>query len=133
VNVGKEAALELRWPTWIGVVADDLERQRQFYRETLGLREAEHSAGWVHFEIPGGGMFELIQRDALPQYDEKRYQVGFTVADIHAAHAELIRRGAAPLTEIEPTEPGSHNLWCYFRDSEGNVFEITQWLEPAES
>jgi hypothetical protein len=64
-------------------------------------------------------MFELIQRDALPQYDDKRYQVGFTVEDIHAARAELISRGAAPLTEIEPTEPGSHNLWCYFRDSEG--------------
>jgi predicted enzyme related to lactoylglutathione lyase len=74
-------------------------------------------------------MFELIQRDALPQYDDKRYQVGFTVEDIHAARAELISRGAAPLTEIEPTEPGSHNLWCYFRDSEGNVFEITQWLD----
>jgi len=23
-------------------------------------------------------------------------------------------------------------LWCYFRDPEGNVFEVTQWLEGRD-
>jgi hypothetical protein len=36
-----------------------------------------------------------------------------------------------PLTEIEPDEPGSRNLSCYCRDPKGNVFEITEWLEPT--
>ncbi|MEN3341669.1 MAG: hypothetical protein V7644_1073 [Actinomycetota bacterium] len=31
--------LELGWPNWIGVVARDLEAQRRFYRDVLGLRE----------------------------------------------------------------------------------------------
>jgi hypothetical protein len=53
------------------------------------------------------------------------------VSDIHAARAELIRRGAEPISEIDPEESGAPNLWCYFRDPEGNVFEITQWLHPS--
>jgi catechol 2,3-dioxygenase-like lactoylglutathione lyase family enzyme len=122
-------AMELRWPTWIGVVVNDLESQRRFYRDTLGFRETGGSEGWVHFEIPGGGLFELIQRDQPPQYDSPRYQVGFTVEDIRAAREGLVARGIEPLSGIEGEESGSSNMWCYFRDPEGNVFEITQWLQ----
>ena len=124
--------VELKWPTWIGVVAEDLEEQRRFYRETLGFRETENSGSWVQFEIPGGGLFEVIQEDPSPQYDTKRYQVGFTVADIHAAREELVRRGVTTLSEIEGGESDTQNLWCYFRDPEGNVFEITQWVEGRD-
>jgi catechol 2,3-dioxygenase-like lactoylglutathione lyase family enzyme len=123
--------MELRWPTWIGVVVDDLERQRRFYRDIMGFREGARSGRWVHFEVPGGGLFELIQREQAPQYDTKRFQVGFAVKDIHAARDQLVRRGAVPISEIEGEESGSRNLWCYFRDPEGNVFEITQWLATA--
>jgi catechol-2,3-dioxygenase len=124
--------MELRWPRWIGVVVVDLERQRRFYRDTLGFREAEGAEGWVQLKVSGGGLFELIQQDPSPQYDGKRYQVGFTVADIRAAREELIRRGVTPLSEIEGEKSGSPNLWCYFRDPEGNVFELTEWLETRE-
>ena len=119
--------MELGWPTWIGVVVEDIEEQRRFYRDTLGFRETAASEGWVHLEVPGGGLFELIRRDPSPQYESTRYQVGFTVADIRAARDELVRRGVTPLSEIEGDEAGSANLWCYFRDPEGNVFEVTQW------
>jgi catechol 2,3-dioxygenase-like lactoylglutathione lyase family enzyme len=118
----------LQWPTWIGVVCDDLEVQRAFYRDSLGLRETAVGDGWIHFDLPGGGLFELIQRDPSPQYEKPKYQVGFEVEDIRVARQELIDRGVDAISEIEGDEPGSTNLWCYFRDSEGNVFEITQWL-----
>jgi catechol-2,3-dioxygenase len=121
--------MELGWPTWIEVVADDLEHQRRFYRDTLGFRETGGEEGWVHLEVPGGGLFELIQRDPSPQYDATRFQIGFTVEDIHAAREELVRRGVEPISQIEGEESGSSNMWCYFRDAEGNVFEITQWLK----
>lgn len=123
--------MELAWPTWIGVVVDDLEQQRRFYRDRLGFRETGGSEGWVHLEVPGGGLFELIQRDPSPQYDARRYQIGFTVEDIHAAREELVRRGVEAISDIGGEEPGSGNMWCYFRDAEGNVFEVTQWLETA--
>jgi catechol 2,3-dioxygenase-like lactoylglutathione lyase family enzyme len=122
--------MRLSWPTWIGVVVDDLETQRRFYRDKLGFGETGGSEGWVHLEVPGGGLFELIQREPSPQYESKRYQVGFTVEDIRVAREELIRQGVEPISEIEGEESGSSNMWCYFRDAEGNVFEVTQWLEP---
>jgi catechol 2,3-dioxygenase-like lactoylglutathione lyase family enzyme len=121
--------MELGWPTWIGVVVDDLERQRRFYRDALGFRETGSSEGWVHMEFPSGGLFELIQRAPSRQYEATRYQVGFAVQDLHATREELIRRGVEPISEIDGLESGSRNVWCYFRDPEGNVFEITQWLQ----
>ena len=123
----------LGWPTWIGVVCDDLDAQRRFYAETMGLQETGTGPGWVHFEIEGN-LFELIKRESLPQYERPRYQVGFTVGDIYSARRELIAAGAEPISDVDGEE-GSPNAWCYFRDPEGNVFEITQWLhrEPGET
>ena len=117
--------IQLQWPTWIGVVAESLETQRRFYRDTLGLREMEAGAGWVQFDIDGH-MFEVIQRTNDPAYDAARYQVGFTVDDIEAARGQLIAAGVRPLTEIEGGSE-TRNRWCYFHDPEGRVFEITQW------
>jgi len=121
----------LEWPTWIGVVADNLEVQRRFYRDTLGFTEAGAGAGWVHFDV-NGRLLEVIQRTRDPEYDAPRYQVGFTVDDIQTARAELVAAGVEPLTDIEGG-PESPNRWCYFRDPEGNLFEITEWTEPAPS
>jgi predicted enzyme related to lactoylglutathione lyase len=84
----------------------------------------ESAAGpdYVQFEMGGGRIFELLERSELPQYDGVRFQVGFAVDDIEEARAELLRSGIEPLTEIE----GEESRWAYFRDPEGNVFEITQ-------
>ena len=73
-----------------GVVCDDLEGQRRFYRDVMGIRVAEEGDGWVKFDMGPGVSFELLRRSTDPQYDRARYQVGFAVEDIEAA-----RRGAA--------------------------------------
>lgn len=120
------ANVNLGWPVWIGVVAEDLETQRRFYREVLGLREVDAGDDWVEFEM-GGGKFELVRKSDAPQYNEGRYQVGFAVADIRDAVEELGARGVEQLTAIEGG-PDSGQYWCYFRDPEGNVFEVAQKL-----
>ena len=117
----------LGWPTWIGVVAEDLEVQRRFYRDVLGFEETGSGDGWVHFEFEGK-LFEVIQGDGSPQYERPRVQLGFTVDDIEGTRRELIARDVEPVSEIEGGPPDSRNSWCYFRDAEGNVFEITQWV-----
>lgn len=121
--------VELRWPTWIGVVCEDLEAQRRFYRDVLSLEEAGHGPDWVWFRI-GSNLFELLERSDRPQYDRTRYQTGFTVDDIGAARAELIERGVEAITDVEGG-PESGQYWCYFRDPEGNVFELVQ-RAPSE-
>jgi catechol 2,3-dioxygenase-like lactoylglutathione lyase family enzyme len=109
----------------MGVVADDLEAQTAFYRDVLGFRQTEAGDGWVQFDVDGR-MFEVLERSSLPQYDARRFQVGFTVADIEATRESLIKAGAEPISDIEGGGE-TENRWCYFRDPEGNVFELTEW------
>jgi catechol 2,3-dioxygenase-like lactoylglutathione lyase family enzyme len=113
----------LGWPTWIGVVVQDLEGQRRFWGNLLGLSEAASGPDFVHWDLGQGRSFELIERSEAPEYDRPRFQVGFAVDDIEAVRDELIRRGVEPVTNIVRGEDFS---WAYFRDPEGNVFEITQ-------
>ena len=116
-----------RWPNWLGIVVEDLEGQRRFYRNVLGLAELDAGEDWVQFDMGGPNLLELLSRDDRPQYDRLRFQPGFAVGDIHAARARLIEHGAEAITEIEGG-PGSGGYWCYFRDPEGNVFELSQRL-----
>lgn len=119
-----------RWPNWLGVVVEDLEGQRAFYGDVLGLAESDAGDDWVQFDMGGPNLFELLRRDPEQvQYDRARFQPGFAVGDIRAARARLIEHGAEAITEIEGGQ-GSGGYWCYFRDPEGNVFELSQRLGP---
>ena len=112
------------WPTWIGVVVDDLEAQRTFWGEMLGVPEDHAGPGFAHFIMPTGEIFEVIERSEIPEYNGRRFQVGFDVADIDATRAELIQRGITPISEVMGED--SPDPWAYFLDPEGNVFEIKQ-------
>jgi len=69
-----------------------------------------------------GVTFEILAQSADPEYDRPRYQVGFVVDDIHATREELLSHGVEAVTDIL----GTTSYWAYFRDPEGNVFEITE-------
>jgi catechol 2,3-dioxygenase-like lactoylglutathione lyase family enzyme len=120
--------LHLGWPAWIGVVVQDMERERRFYRDVLGLRETDGGDDWVQFDLGGPNTFELIEQSDAPEYRTTGYAVGFVVEDIEAARQELVGRGVEPVTEILGG-PDSTAYWCYFRDPEGHLFEITQRLD----
>jgi catechol 2,3-dioxygenase-like lactoylglutathione lyase family enzyme len=121
--------LKLGWPVWIGVVSDDLEAQRRFYREVLGLQEMEAGESWIEFDMGSNRVFELIARDPnVPQYGTPGTVVGFEVEDIQAATAELTARGVERVSGVEGG-PDSGQYWCYFRDGEGNLFEIAQKIK----
>lgn len=117
--------MTLGWPCWVGVVCEDLDVQRRFYRDVLGLAELAAGTGWVQFDFGESGMLELVQRSDEPEYDRARYQVGSAVADIESARDHLVSRGVLPVTEIEG-DAQAGGRWCYFRDAEGNIFEIKE-------
>lgn len=71
------------------------------------------------------GLLELVQRSGEPPYDQARYQVGYAVADIESARDQLVSRGVQQVTELEG-DGATGGRWCYFRDAEGNVFEIKE-------
>jgi catechol 2,3-dioxygenase-like lactoylglutathione lyase family enzyme len=116
----------LKWPIWIGVVCEDLQAQRRFYRDTLGLTEVRAGDGFAWFEFEGR-LFELLAKSDKPQYDRRRVSFAFEVDDIRQARAELVARGVEPVTGIEGG-PDDRQHWAYFRDAEGNLFEIVQRL-----
>jgi catechol 2,3-dioxygenase-like lactoylglutathione lyase family enzyme len=117
-------AVTLGWPCWVGVVADDLDAQRQFYREVLGLAELAAGPDWVQFDFGSAGMLELVQRSGEPQYDQAPYQVGYAVADIESARDQLVFAGVQQVSEIEG-DAKAGGRWCYFRDA-GNIFAIKE-------
>lgn len=116
----------LGWPVWIGIVCEDLEKQRRFYRDVLGLSELKAANDWVWFDFDGK-LLELLAKSPRPQYDRRRVSFAFEVDDIHSARAHLVANGVEPVTKIEG---GSEALqyWTYFRDAEGNLFELVQRL-----
>ena len=115
----------LSWPNWIGVVCEDLDRQRAFYADVFGLPELARGGTWAWFDLGWPNLFELLALDpAMPQYERRRFQVGFATDDITAAREELVRRGVEPVTGIESDTEG--DAWCYFRDAEGSLFELSQ-------
>jgi predicted enzyme related to lactoylglutathione lyase len=116
--------MNLGFPTWVGVVCEDLERQRRFYEDVLGMRAIRDGDGFVAYELEPGGEFELIERSNEPEYDGVRYQVGFAVDDIEATRRELISRGVTPISDIHGTK--GEGRWAYFKDPEGNVFELKE-------
>ncbi len=124
--------LNLKWPCWIGIVSEDMEAQRRFYRDTLGFHEVDSGADWVHFDFGNGNLFEVIERSKDPEYDSPRCQVGYAVEDIEAARTELISRGVQSISDLKgDRERGGR--WCYFRDPEGNVFELKERVQPPAS
>jgi predicted enzyme related to lactoylglutathione lyase len=121
--------VDLGFPTWVGVVCEDLESQRRFYEDVLGFQAVREGDGFVEYDLAPGTEFELIERSTEPEYDGARYQVGFAVDDIDATRRELIARGVTPISEIHGT-PGL-GRWAYFKDPEGNVFELKEAGAPA--
>jgi len=43
--------IKMGWPCWVGVVTEDLEVQRRFYRDMLGLVELAAGPGWIQFDF----------------------------------------------------------------------------------
>jgi extradiol dioxygenase family protein len=120
-------AVSLRWPIWLGVVCENLEQQRCFYRDVLGLTESRSGQGWVSFDFDGR-VLELLAKSELPQYDRRRVSFAFEVDHIHVARAELQQRGIEPVSGVEGGAE-AQQYWAYFRDSEGNLFEIVQRIQ----
>jgi len=103
------------------------DEQGRFYRDVLGLRELDAGEDRVQSDMGFPNLFELVRRSEEPQYERPRSQVGFAVEEIHETRRRLIERGVEALSEVDGG-PASGGFWCYFRDPEGNVFEISQRL-----
>jgi predicted enzyme related to lactoylglutathione lyase len=108
----------------VSVSVTDLDRAREFYRDTLGLGEPLYdlpAQGWIEFSS-GGDSGNLSVTLAEPGW-----QPGFgttivlNVADCHAAHAELRRRG---VTCDDPITFPGFVTFASFYDPFGNRLQM---------
>ena len=114
-----------------GFSVDDLQRAREFYGETLGLRVSEQH-GLLFLHITG-------DRDTLvypkPDHTPATFTIlNFPVDDIEKAVDELTARGVRferyAGTEVETDEKGIFRgggpYIAWFKDPAGNVLSVLQ-------
>ena len=114
-----------------GFSVDDLERAREFYRETLGLVVLEEN-GLLWLELTGGHRVLVYpKKDHVPA----GYTVlNFPVDDVEAAVAELTGRGVrferyegTPVaTDDKGVFRGGGPLIAWFTDPAGNVLSVIE-------
>ncbi|MDA1216275.1 MAG: VOC family protein [Chloroflexi bacterium] len=119
------------------LVVSDMERSRQFYREMLGatvFREyggtscvLQFQGAWLLLVTGGGPTPDKPTVTFAPPTDPDTVSNAFTirVPDCQAAYDVLKGRGAEFLTPPRTSE-GGWETRCFFRDPDGNLFEISQ-------
>lgn len=110
--------MEITGLGWSGTRTEHAEELAQFYENVLGLRKVYSEPEFWVFELPDGRHVEVFgTRYAGKQYMETGPVVGFAVAELPKAVAELRRAGVELLGEPGPT-------WQHFRGPDGNVYEL---------
>ncbi|HSK25440.1 MAG TPA: VOC family protein [Jiangellales bacterium] len=107
---------------FVGSSTGERAAMASFAREVLGLTARPAAAGPVDgdvFDLPDGATFAVVDADP----DEGPYRtVGFLVADLDAALAELAAAG------VETGEPGDNGLerYVHVRAPDGHLYELVQ-------
>jgi catechol 2,3-dioxygenase-like lactoylglutathione lyase family enzyme len=114
-----------------GFAVDDIEKARDFYANTLGVKTTvvDEENGLMSLELAGGERPTLVYRS--PGFTPASYTIlNFPVDDIDEAVDELAARGVRfeRYEEFEQDEkgiargPGPHIAW--FKDPAGNVLSV---------
>jgi methylmalonyl-CoA/ethylmalonyl-CoA epimerase len=106
----------------ISIIVKDVERARNFYRDTLGLTFLFEFPGMAFFDC-GGVRLYLAPADKPGLGTSILY---YRVADIRASAATLESRGVAFLQQpAKVHEDARHELWlAFFKDSEDNTLAL---------
>jgi catechol 2,3-dioxygenase-like lactoylglutathione lyase family enzyme len=115
------------------IAVSDIERAKQFYGETLGLKTVDERADGVRYD-GGGGTVLLVYPSGFAGTAQSTY-MGFTVADVDKAVAEL-RDGGVVFEDYDlpglKTVNGIAEIdgvkGAWFKDPDGNILSINQEL-----
>jgi predicted enzyme related to lactoylglutathione lyase len=118
--------------TFHGFAVDDIDKARDFYEETLGVKAKilDEENGLMSLDL-GGETDTFVYRK--PDFTPATYTIlNFEVDDIDAAVAGLAERGVSfeRYEDFEQDEkgiargPGPHIAW--FKDPAGNILSVLQ-------
>jgi catechol 2,3-dioxygenase-like lactoylglutathione lyase family enzyme len=131
--------MEVRAPDYVVLIVEDLDRSLAFYVETLGLALNHRSGPYAQLATDRTRL-SLFQRGAMaetlgvtlraPDPDAPGFEIGFKVADVDAAWAELSAAGVTSV--VAPTTRAWGQRTAYLRDPDGHLVELAQdgvWSE----
>jgi lactoylglutathione lyase len=127
--------VQLTAPDYVVLIVNDLDRALAFYTELLGLKLGHRSGDYAQLDT-GRTRLALYTRGALtktlnmplerPAANAPGFEIGFKVADVDSAFADLVARGALPVC------PPADRFWgqrtAYMRDPDGYLVELAQDL-----
>src|SRR5215510_10554742 len=115
-----------------GFAASNIARQKQFYRQTLGLKTSEHH-GLLTLHLPGGNNVLIYPK---PNHVPATFTVlNFPVEDLDLAVDELTKRGVQfehyDLPDIKTDEKGIRRgvngpTVAWFKDPAGNILSVIE-------
>ena len=116
----------------ISITVHDLPVATAFYRDKLRMKHLFDVPGHMSF-FDSGGIRLMLAVPEKPEYDHPSSIIYFTVGDIGAAHAALVRSGVE--FEREPTLVApmkDHDLWmAFFRDCDRNLLALMSEVPRA--
>jgi catechol 2,3-dioxygenase-like lactoylglutathione lyase family enzyme len=110
----------------VSIPVTDVERAKRFYTEKVGFHaDHDHQVSdtlrFIQLTPPGSACsitFGVGITDAPPG----SAQVQLVVSDVHAARAELLRRGV----EVSDVQVFNWGSFVFFRDPDGNKWAVQQ-------
>jgi len=113
----------------IAIPVENVDRAAAFYADVLGLRLLFRAPPGLVFFDCGGVRLMLSRPEGTPAAGGVVY---YAVADLPAAHAALVARGADFVQSPHRiARLPDHDLWMAFlRDSEGNLLGLMSEVRP---
>ncbi len=132
--------MKLETLDYVVLIVADLDRSISFYTELLGLTLQHRTDTYAQIEA-GTTRLGLYTRQAMEQTlgvalglapgaacdAVPAFELGFKVADVDAAHSELVAAGAS--SAAPPTTRPWGQRTAYLRDPDGNLIELAQDVE----
>lgn len=115
----------------IALTVQDLQRAKDFYRNTLGMQLLFEAGTMAFFQC--GGIRLMLGASEKPVSNEGAI-LYFRVTDIHGVHAALKDRGVPFVQEPHlVARMKSHDLWLSFlKDPEGNTLALMSEIGRAQ-
>jgi predicted enzyme related to lactoylglutathione lyase len=121
----------------VAIPVTDVDRAKDFYTDRVGfIAEHDHAVSkeirFVQLTPPGSACSIALGRGIVDSEPGSARGMQLTVADAHAAHAELADRGVQ-VSEVTEFPWGS---FVFFEDPDGNRWALQQlpvWESPAGS
>ncbi len=118
----------------IAIIVGDVAKATTFYRDVLGLKFLFPAGPDMAFLAAGSVRLMLTTPQGTGTVG-KNSILYFKVADIAAAHAAIVARGAAAVSQPRLiAKMPDHELWmAAVRDPEGNVVELMSEVRPSRA